>query len=510
MRALLLLLPFLSLGAHAQDEVQLRDQRFMWVELNWGEDGQPLLSIQAKDVSAEALTRLIARRLNISRVEGFDQLDDDPHVTVNVTLRPAEQVLRWTLGTVGLTAVVGNDALVVAPDVGANPDGKAMLRKATTRYLDALRRFPDYPDADRAQMARATIAERLGQEEWSTAVLNYDQLIEEYPHSDLVPEALQRCGHLYGEMGVWDQAILRYEELSRREDPHPYHAIARLELADALCHRGETESEPAVAVGMGNKALYVLEALDASYPTKEPQQRYERLLVQARAHALAGNGIRALQTLDAAARYSRAGVKDARILELRARALEHAGELAAASSAWLAWAESMEGQARIDGYQRAARAALRAGEDLAVLMIHARAEELGFGDELASAEAQARATLGLPVTTASALDPAADLARGENHVTARRWKAAREVLRGVYQQRSQLSPEEEVRLATAYAKSLHKLGHEEAAIDVLRAIVGDLDKEPLRRQLYLLAADLYENRTQPRFDLAVEALKGRL
>lgn len=510
MKPLLLLLPFLALDARAQDNFQLTDDRSMSVEVIWGDDGELLMSVEARDVSAEALMGLIARRLRITHVVGFDQIDGDPRVSAQLVERPAHQALRWILGSVSLVAVVGENTITVTPEVGPNPDGKAMLRKAGMRYFDALRRFPDYPRADRAQMARAKIAENLGQEEWGAATLAYDQLIEEYPNSEFVPEAVLRSARLHGHLGAWGQAILRYEELSKRTDSHPYHAIARAELADGLCRRGEEQAERTVASAMGEKATYVLDALDTNYPTQEPGERYERLLVRARASALAGRSIRALQALDAAARYAPSGPMDPRVLELRARALVRTGELSAASSAWLAWAEAVEGPAQQDGYERAARAALESGEEVAVLMICARAEKLGFGERLTAAQAEARARLGLNVTDIRGLSATTNLARGEAHVTARRWDAAHEVLRSAYRERADLGPDEHVRLARAYARTLHRLGNEEAAIEVVRAVLRDLAKESQRRQLYLLAADLYEDRHNPRLDLAVEALKGRL
>ena len=173
-------------------------------------------------------------------------------------------------------------------------------------------------------------------------------------------------------------------------------------------------------------------------------------------------------------------------------------------------AESVQGLEKGAAYQSAAGAALEGGEELAVLMIHARAAEFGFGDQLAASDATARARLGLGVTGSTELSASAELARGKGHLAARRWEAAREVLRGTYRNREQLTPDEQIQLAEAYARTLHRLGHEEAAIDVVRAITRGLKSEDRRRHLYLLAADLYEDRSSPRFDLAIEALKGRL
>lgn len=513
MKRLALLLTLMAPALGAQGTLQVRDDLTFSVRMEIGtgdEEGEVLLSVRATDTRAEDLVGAIAQQLRISRVEGFEFVQGDPRVTVNLERRPAGQALRWILGSVGLVATVGEDSISVTPDVGPRPDGRSMLLKASARYFDALRRFPDYPAADGAQMARAEVTEQLGPDHWGAAVLAYDQLIDEFPRSEHVPDAALRSARLQGQLGNWSQAALRFEELSRHWADHPYHAIARAELADALCRSGEVTTDPVVAAGLGEKARNVLDALDSTYPTQVQEERYERLLTRARAHALTGNAIRALQSLDAAARYGQAGTRDPRVLELKARALGRAGEHAAASSAWLAWAEEVEGDARRDGYGHAARAALDSGEELAVLMIHARAEELGFGDALAGAASEARARLGLADSAVAGVDAAANLARGEAHVDARRWDAASAVLQGAYRDRAVLDRPQRVRLAKAYALSLQRTGHAEAAIDVVRAIVRDLDKEAYRRELYLLAADLYETRENPRYDLAIEALKGRL
>lgn len=494
----------------AEDELQLVDERDMLVEVSFDEDSRPLLTVRARNVSAEALTRRIARELRLSNVYGFDDIDAVPTVSVHLERRPPNQSLRWILGSVGISATIGENSIQVASDVGLNPDAKAMLRKAGTRYFDALRRFPDYPTADRAEMARAEIHERLGEDEWPLAILSYDRLIEEYPRSEYIPEATLRSARLHAHLGAWNQAILRYEELGSSQDPHPYHTVARLELAESLCKSGEGADNSAVATAAGQRATYVLDALDMNYPTQDPAGRFERLLVRSRAQALAGQPIRALQSLDAAMGYSSQGKHDARVLELRAICLARAGEHSAASSAWLLYAESGNNADAAKGYLNAAQEALVSGEEIAVMLIHARAEDLGVAQPLLGTLAEARARLGLAIEGTAGLDPLAGLASGESHVTARRWDAAIEALRPVYRRKDDLKPDDRVRLAKAYARALHKSGHEEAAIDVVRALVATLEKRTQRQTLYLLAADLYEDRDAPRLDLAVEALKGRL
>ena len=63
-------------------------------------------------------------------------------------------------------------------------------------------------------------------------------------------------------------------------------------------------------------------------------------------------------------------------------------------------------------------------------------------------------------------------------------------------------------MAQAYALALHRAGDEKAAIDMVRTVARSLTKRADLNRLYLLAADLYEDRGL--LDLAVEALRGRL
>jgi tetratricopeptide (TPR) repeat protein len=510
-RRALLALGLLVLQAPAQvpDELQLADERGVTVSLRFGkENSDPLLTVRGTDVSLEVVVRAIANRLLINDVVGFGEIDRSPRVTVNLVDQPAHHALRWILGSAGLSVHKTSNSLVVREDVGTHPDGRAMLRKAGARYFDALKRFPDYPLADRGEMARAEILERLGPEEYGRAAMAYDELIEAYPTSLLMPEALLRSARMRGKLDQWPQAVLRYEQLADMLIDHPLHSLARRELANALCKVGEATADRDIALGSGEKAIYVLDALDTNYPTQEPGERYARLLVYARAHALAGRPMESLRSLTAAERYSRAGSKDPVLLELRALALARADEHGAASTAWLAFAEELVGVAREDAFVRAAREALLAGEEVAVLLMEGRAQSDGFGERLAPAAAEARARLGLPVEGLEGLDAKANLARGEAHLAARRWEAAASALGAAYRTRAELDPDQQVRLGQAYARALHRGGHPEAAIDTLRVIVAGLAKESRRRPLYLLASDLYEERGQ--LDMAIKAINGRL
>ena len=491
----------------AQDSPHVAPATGMTVETGYTEDGAALLTVKAREVSVEKLVRLIAQRLSID-VRGFEAIDRDPKVTVNLVDRPWRDAVRWLLGSVGLDAHLTEGYLLVYEDVGPYPEAGEILEKASRRYTDVLRRYPEYPVADRARMAHAQVNEMRGPQNWGAAALLYDALVDDSPESELLPEALLRSADLQGKLGLWQQAALRYEQLARLESKHPYHALARLKLADALCRHAETLSSKVACEDAGTKALYVLGALDTAYPTDDPDERRTRLMVRARAYASSSAPVDALKAIDAAARYSAQGSEDPELLELRARSLARAGEHGAASTAWLAYAAELAGERHEDALVEAAREALHGGHELAVLMIAKQASQEGFGDVLASEVAEARARLGLPAMEVGQLDARAHLARGEAMLSARNFEAAVQALRPAFRARKELKEPELVRLAQAYARALHSTRRFDEAMEALRLVVPMLGRRSQREQIYVLASELYEDRNL--LAEAIEAIKGRL
>ena len=86
----------------------------------------------------------------------------------------------------------GGAIAVAAPGQARHPTPPDLLFEANRRYLAALRDHPDWEGADRAEMARAEINERLGPDYWAAAILSFETVVQEHPSSDLVPDALDR------------------------------------------------------------------------------------------------------------------------------------------------------------------------------------------------------------------------------------------------------------------------------------------------------------------------------
>ena len=114
----------------------------------------------------------------------------------------------------------------------------------------------------------------------------------------------------------------------------------------------------------------------------------------------------------------------------------------------------------------------------------------------------------LPVGDLKTLSPSQQIERGELFLRQRKPELAVQALRPLYVRRAKLGREETLRLALAYAKALDRQGMPDDAIDVLRRVVAGMDKISDRRQVYLLASDLYERHGH--WDRAIEAIQGKL
>lgn len=499
---LLLVLP----GQDDERAPQLAPKSGFTVDVHF-EDGSTTLSIEAREAPAASLMGVVASKLGLD-LTGFEAITREANVNTFLHRRPYREAVRWTLGSVGLRARIDSGTIHVYEDVTPYPTSSEVLEEANRRYLQALREHPDWPQADRAEMARAKINERLGPEFWGAAALSYDTLIRSYPTSDIIPEAMLRSARLLGRLGSWERAVLRYEELAQLSGEHPYHVTARLELGKALCRVGEGSDEPARQRDQGTKARFYLDALDNNYTTTDPQQRRARLLVRSRARSLSGEPILALRALDAAARFSTAGERDPELLELRARALSRAGDHGSAARAWLAYGEELSGEEHERAYEEAAREALAGGHEIGALTIAKAAEAEAFGGRLAAAANEAKARLGFPTADLSAFDAQQHLRRGQKLAKRDMWEQAVDALRLAYVQRSALGSQDFLQLALAYATALDRSGVPDDGVQVLRGMLADMPKRIHREEVYRLASRLYERRGL--LPEAIDALRGRL
>lgn len=457
-------------------------------------DGEPFLTVRARSAPVEAVLRAVASELG-RELTGFDRAAEAPAVTVYIDERPANVAIHWILGSAGLRAVLTADSIHVVDDTTPYPRRAEVFDLAEIAFLRALRRHPEHARAPRAEFALAEIQEDRG--ELAAAIHHYDYLVERSPASELVPEAMVRSGRHLTALGQWSDAARRFDELARLDIEHPYHALARVELAGALTRAGRAE-----------QALHILNSLETYYPTDDADERGERLLVRARALVETGAPIEAMRALDLAAGYTETGGSAPRILELRALSTAVTGRHGEAAVAWMRYAQAVEGSQREAGLAAAAQHGLDAGDELGVLFIHGWAEREGMGDATRSEASEARTRLGLATPSASPVPAEERLSRAESLHARGLVTEAREALSALYDRRVALDEDQRVRLAVAFARTLAEGGSLEHAVTVLREIAGSLQSVERRKELYVHAAEMFERKG--RLDEALEALRGRL
>lgn len=458
-----------------------------------GPDG-PLLTVRAREASAENVLRAIARNLD-REIAGLDYVAAAEPITVFLDSRPANTVIHRIAGSVGWRVSISSSSLLVTDETPPFPGSVDLFDISETVYLRALRHHPEHAEAPAAEMRLAEIQEQRGA--WTAAINHYDFLIEKYRASPFVPEAMLRSGRHLATLGEWDAAAARFGELAQLDVVHPYHATSRFELARALCNMGNPQ-----------KAIYALDALETNYPSDVASERRERFLLRGRALALTGEGIDALKVLAVAARYSPSGSEDLGVLEVRALALEHARRPGQASIAWMKLGERATGDMRRTALANAARLALESQDELGALFIHQWAADAGLGKSTEEYANRAGARLGLPIVDVLAFSPEQRIERGTTLHAAGLNAEAVNALEPLYRSRNALEPTARLQLALSYARALDAEGLGEVAVSVLREVASTLDKELQRKEIYLLAAELHER--HGRLAQAIEALEGRL
>lgn len=464
------------------------------------------INILSEKGSIKELCRRVGEEVN-RKVVGLDLITRDPAVDVYMKDRPWRDALRWSLGTAGLEARIRAETIEIREELPAYPESQDAYQAALLRWQRVRATYPDHPQADEHEFALGACAQAMGRDFTTTAIVHYENIGEGFPHSHLVPQALERAGSLYAEIGEWESAVQRYHELADLPIGHTFHALARRELARALCHIGEAEGNLTLRAENAEKALLTLQALDLGYPTTESAERRERALLQALAQTLTDDPIRAMRTLDLAANYSPLGYQDLDLMEIRAVALERAGRPSDAARAWLAHAGQLTGEPRKDSLVRAAQASLDGGNEIATLTIVELAKRDGFDRAFAPFAITAQSRLGL-VGELSALSLDQRIVRGRALLDEQSYREAARVLTQVYDQRENLKPEVFERTSIDLARALAKDGRTTEAIDVLRTCALELQDPYDRSALYHTAADLLED--LGRWEAAVEALKGRL
>ncbi len=487
-----LLLPTLLLCAPALQEVPATNHSE--VVVTQGEDGD-LLTIRARNASVASLLTKISKELDRELI-GLDTIKDTAPLTIYLEDRPANDAIHWLLGSAGLRGRLSSQTITVVDDTVPFPSREELFGIAEVSFMRAQHRFPQFVRAPQAEMSRAEIQESRSQ--WSAAVVHYDYLTNQHTGSSLVPEAMLRAGKHLARLGEWEMAAERYRRLAALAFEHESHATARLLLADAFCHMNRSD-----------KALHLLDALETNYATQDPAILKDRLLVRSRALSMTGKAIEALRVLDIAAGYGARRSDAAVFVELTALALERSDRPGEAALAWLSHAREIDLEsAKIVALANAARLSITSGDELGAIFIHQQAVEAGFGNELEFYANEARERLGLIEENLTDLTDAQRLERAATQMSKGLASSAARSLEKLYRRRAIMTPHVNLRVANDYARALDANGELARAIRVLREMAGLLQRPEDRKDIYLIASDLYEKHDL--IEEALEALQGRL
>jgi len=456
-------------------------------------DGDLRCSIFAERAPLRELLTSLSRECDVV-VEGFENVSRTALVDADLRDRPVRQALDYVLGSVGLRVEPRAGAWRIAQGPRAPLDAERLREEASAALFSALRDFPDHPAAADGLLSQGLLELERGHAAAASAQL--DGLVERFPESEHVPEALWRSGLALVELRQWQDAGDRFADLLRLEVEHPYDGRARLELARCAVGRGEAAD-----------ALVVLDALETLEPAADTAEERARALVRAEALVELGRARECLALLDRVDTMRPRGAELAASCEQRARALEAVGRPAESARAWLAFAQESEGTERTIGLRHAARLALEAGEELSVLFIARMAEDGRSAEELEALAREARERLALSSSPREA-SLGQRLQRGEELLTTGRFAEARDALAVLGLSRAQLDPAQRARFALAYGRALVQTDGVDEAVHVLRELVAELVDPEARRAVYLLAGDALE--AAGRTDEAIAAWQGSL
>ncbi len=471
-----------------------------------GLPGAENLTITANEAEFDAVITQIARASQ-REVKGLDVLSRHPRVTIDLAGMDLRDSLRWIGGSVGMRITLSASVIEVAEDLPLYPERKDLFGRASELYSVALRDHSSSGFAPRAQWTRAVIESETPGRDREAAEL-FDEIVEEYPGSDLVPDALLAAGQLFGRANEWNNAAVRFDALCADPREHGHSITARRLLADAHTRIAAGATNPVVAAENARRALGVLDALDDNDPTRDLDERRRRALIRSRAESLTGHPVDALKALDIAQTYSDLGDHDPEIARLRALAFESAERHADACRAWLRLSVLVEGDARETCYERAAAAANAGRESLAAIAIWKKADSEGLGDSVKRHADAAYIALDLVPPHIDLFGDSERLSRGEGLLDREMYDEAIDALRPIFDRRSALERDEHRRLAFAYSCALARKHQVDDAMLVLRQCAGEMTRPADRREVYLFAARFLEETGD--IDRAIAALEGRL
>lgn len=454
-------------------------------------DGEYVCTLHAKDAPIEDILSEVAQR-TFRKLDGLEDKKKLGTVSAELVDRPLVQSLHTLLGCVGMRARISSSTIQILPDLDDRADAELLDDQAELHYLRALKAFPDADDAPQAEIALAEI--QLRRDNDAAALAHYQTLARRHADSPLAPEALFQAGMILEHMGEWRAALTTFTTLANLVQPHAYAARARLELARCMAQ----DDDP-------RQALFMLDGLESVFPNPDPRERQARLYVRARACVGVGHHGEALRALEEAEKIGDERTLAPDAMELRAEALENFGRTAEAARAWLAFSRDARGADRRRGLVEAARLSADAQDWIAVLMIQKHAGSIAAIEPYAHA---AREALGISTSTSQPMPTAQALDAIEDQIADGAFRPALSACERLYRTRGSLAEIDLTRLAVAYARALDADKGINAALEVLREVLRTQKDVENRRALYLLAAELFENRGM--FDEAIAAYRGEL
>jgi tetratricopeptide (TPR) repeat protein len=476
--------------AHASLPERERDDLFVSLETV---DGLQWCTLRARVVSLELVLEQLARasQLDLETPAGplFSAL-----VTAELEHRPFEQVLEYVLGSAGLRHELRSGTITILDGPGDEATRDEALALASAAWSRAEKRFPGRAEAAGARLARGEILELEGRQEDALAL--YQTLAEDYAHSPEMADATLRTGRILERQGAWSEASLQFRVLAAMPEGAEFHAVARLEVARCAIETGDPQS-----------ALHLLASLDANYPAHDRTEVTARTLVRAAALNARGRHMEALRAIEEV-QAELDPLADREALGVRALALEGAGLPVEAGRAWLVFARRSSGADRRKAYEHAARLALEADDELAVLFVCREAERNGMADGLGRTWRAARERLGYDVQEETATTGiAARIAQGEAWLAANDLTRARPVFEALYLARGALAEDDAARVVAGWAACVAREQGLEQALDLLRESRPRFETLQARSRLDLMAAKLLEAADES--DRSIAAYEGR-
>lgn len=457
-------------------------------------EGEWFCSISAPRTAQSGIVEQLARSMQI-KVEGLELISPTALVTVELRDRPIPQALEWILGASNLRVKWRTGVLSIQALLPDSPTPDELRDCALATYSGALRSFPDPEAGAAAAFARASIIEQRGN--IPQALAEYDSLVRAFPQSPQAPQALIRAARRLFEAGEYESASAHYADLLRLSSSSPFHLEARVGFASSLARKGDFRT-----------ALRLISALDTSNPALTRLEIHQRLLLRARCVLGEGNPSSARALLRESENGGLETELEPDFFELSAHALPADAPPEYAATVWMEHARRATGSARAAAAAEAARLTLLSGDKLGTLVIDRWAELNGAGEATHAHAAAAREALGLDSKSLGSDASADRLARAERLMRARLWAEAFSAFAQLREQASPLDEAGRTRLYTGLARCLDGQNRVDDAITMLREgleLVTDVDR---RREFYMTAASIFENRE--RVDDAIEAYRGRL